>query len=120
MMQEQEEIKVRSKVAKLLFLSLLMVLVGMVLIFEGAESRNYLFLAIGSVNSAIFSLGLLFSVSKLIKSEPALLINQEGIVDKSSLAGAGAVAPHRCIYRSQRGVFFYGIRRLSKWVKRYS
>lgn len=91
MMQEQEEIKFRSKVGKLLFISLVMVLIGIVIIYEGAESRNYFFLIIGFINLALFSLGLVFSVSKLIKSEPALLVNQEGIVDKSSYAGAGAV-----------------------------
>lgn len=92
MMQEQEEIKVRSKVGKLLFFSLVMVLIGIVIIYEGAESRNYFILIIGFINLVLFSLGLVFSVSKLIKSEPALLVNQEGIVDRSSMVGAGDVA----------------------------
>ncbi|KOP67518.1 hypothetical protein AMS62_21445 [Bacillus sp. FJAT-18019] len=92
MRQKQEEIKVHSKVAKLLFGSLAFVLLGIGLIYAGAESSNYFVLIIGFISMALFSLGLVFSVSKLIKSEPALLINQEGIVDKSSYAGAGAVS----------------------------
>lgn len=92
MIQEQEEIKVRSKVAKLLFGSLAFVLLGIGLIYAGADSSHYFVLIMGVISTALFSLGLVFSVSKLIKSEPALLINREGIVDKSSYAGAGAVS----------------------------
>ncbi|MGG3279850.1 STM3941 family protein [Paenibacillus solani] len=78
-MQEQEEIKVRSKVAKLLFGSLAFVLLGIGLIYAGAESGNFFILIIGFICTLFFALGLVFSVSKLFKSEPALLINQEGI-----------------------------------------
>lgn len=91
-MQEQEEIKIYPKVTKMLVGSLAFVLVGSGLVYGGLTLSNIFIVLVGIICALFFGMGLVFSIVKLVQSEPALLIHREGIVDRSSYASARAVA----------------------------
>ncbi|MGE7823135.1 STM3941 family protein [Paenibacillus sp. NPDC093718] len=91
-MQEQEEIMIYPKVTKMLVGSLAFVLLGSGLVYGGVTSDNMVIAIVGIICALFFGAGLVFAVTKLFQSAPALLINKEGIVDKSSYVSAGAVA----------------------------
>ncbi|WP_459965018.1 STM3941 family protein [Paenibacillus sp. JCM 10914] len=89
----QDEIRVYPKVGKLFIGSLVFVVIGIVMMYAGGsdEENNVFIVVVGAICTLFFGFGFVYAISKLLQRKPALLINQTGIEDHSSLVSSGFV-----------------------------
>ncbi|MFF3923003.1 STM3941 family protein [Paenibacillus lactis] len=90
-MPRQEEIHIKPKVTKLLLGSLIFVALGIFMIYAGAGDRQIVLVIIGFLCTLFFGALLVFFMRKLVQRKPALVINDEGIIDRSSYVSVGAI-----------------------------
>ncbi|MCJ8008863.1 STM3941 family protein [Lederbergia wuyishanensis] len=77
-----------KRMVTLAFFSLVFVMVGIFILASGSSIGP---LIIGALTIIIFGLCFIYYVIVLIKREPAIIISNEGIIDKSSYIGPGLV-----------------------------
>ncbi|EHB56690.1 MULTISPECIES: STM3941 family protein [Paenibacillus] len=90
-MHRQEEIHIKPKVTKILLGSLFFVALGIFMLYAGLADRLIVLVIAGFICTVFFGAMLVFSTSKLVQRKPALVINDEGIIDRSSYVSVGAI-----------------------------
>jgi len=87
----QEEIHIKPKVTKILLGSLIMVALGIFMLYAGIKDRLIVLVIAGFICTGYSGPILAFSMSKVLQRKPALVINDEGIIDRSSYVSVGEI-----------------------------
>lgn len=90
-----DELVVYSSTMKLFLIgvgAIVFVIIGLILLMISIGTEGELFLGIiGIISVLFFGLGFIYAVKTIIARKPAVIINNQGITDHSSLIGAGLV-----------------------------
>lgn len=82
----------KSKLLSLAIGAFIFVILGYILLAISIDSKRELYLGIiGSFSILFFGLGVAYAIKMIFSSKPAVIINEQGITDHSSLIGAGLI-----------------------------
>ncbi|MFC7679632.1 STM3941 family protein [Paenibacillus sp. GCM10028914] len=92
-MNNNEDIVVYPKLGKLVFFSVIFVLLGIAITYFGLteDDGSMAIVAIGVLCTIFFGFGLIYFISRLVNKRPSLIVNDEGITDQSSYIQAGVI-----------------------------
>lgn len=77
---------------KLAALSFLMVAGAGLMVWIGYRESDFLYLAIGIVGILFFGICFLYTIGRVLKTRPLLVIKKDGVVDTSSAAAFGDIS----------------------------
>ncbi|MBS4220737.1 hypothetical protein KHA96_20775 [Bacillus sp. FJAT-49711] len=86
--------RIMSKMKRMVMLtifSLIFVILGIFILAGGLVESSIGLMIIGILTIIVFGLCIIYYIIVLIKREPAIIISNDGIIDKSSYIGAGLV-----------------------------
>ncbi|CAM3617921.1 STM3941 family protein [Marinicrinis lubricantis] len=86
MTERNQDIIIYPKLGKLLLISFIFVVIGIVLIATGMsqEDSSVLFVVMGIICTLFFGLCLTYVTHKWFKRTPALIVYNRGLIDQSS------------------------------------
>lgn len=94
-MDNNEEVVIYPKLGKLLFFSVIFVILGAVFLYLGLlsnEEISMIMAVVGLICVVLFGFCLFYFASRMINKQPSLIVNDVGITDQSSYIQAGTIS----------------------------
>ncbi|MEN8435351.1 hypothetical protein NX821_002558 [Clostridium septicum] len=82
----------RNELKNLIALGTIIVLLSLLILFKGVYNLNVIFIIVGIIGSIFFGYCYVFTIMKLIKPKPLIVVNNSGIIDNSTAVSIGVIS----------------------------